>query len=263
MAPCRGVDGVDDALIARLRERAADPEGRTDAPQSLTFSGPGGTLTTMFGGLDSLLRAAGGVDPEAAGMTTTTAQPLPAPASVASLAAAEEHLGRALPQGLRRLYLEVADGGFGPGGGLLSIEAALAARRELVGGGELPRGRAWPAGLLPIRANEPGYECLDVETGAIVDWDPEELAEWVSDARWERSFKPTAPSLEAWLTGWLDARPAHEVLQQQVNASLVNEARKARAMIAAKTPEERAAMGLPEVGWEKVVWGGLGLEDDA
>ena len=47
-----------------------------------------------------------------------------------------------------------------------------------------------------------------------------------------------------------------------MNASLIEEARKARAMIGAKTPEERAAMGLPEVGWEKVVWGGLGLEDD-
>jgi hypothetical protein len=33
-------------------------------------------------------------------------------------------------------------------------------------------------------------------------------------------------------------------------------------MIAAMTAEERAAMGLPEVGWEKVVWGGIGLEED-
>ena len=33
-------------------------------------------------------------------------------------------------------------------------------------------------------------------------------------------------------------------------------------MIAAMTPEARAAMGLPEVGWEKVVWGGIGLDDE-
>lgn len=32
---------------------------------------------------------------------------------------------------------------------------------------------------------------------------------------------------------------------------------------AALTPGQRAAMGLPEVGWERVVWGGLGLDDDA
>jgi len=28
------------------------------------------------------------------------------------------------------------------------------------------------------------------------------------------------------------------------------------------SPEERAAMGLPESGWEHVVWGGLGLDED-
>ena len=44
--------------------------------------------------------------------------------------------------------------------------------------------------------------------------------------------------------------------------SQVEEARKARAHIAAMTPEARAAMGLPEVGWEKVVWGGIGLDED-
>jgi hypothetical protein len=43
---------------------------------------------------------------------------------------------------------------------------------------------------------------------------------------------------------------------------MVDEARKARARIAAMTPEERAAMGLPETGWEQVVWGGIGLEED-
>jgi len=26
--------------------------------------------------------------------------------------------------------------------------------------------------------------------------------------------------------------------------------------------EERRAMGLPDVGWEQVVWGGIGLEPD-
>ena len=44
--------------------------------------------------------------------------------------------------------------------------------------------------------------------------------------------------------------------------SQVEEARKARAQIAAMTPEARAAMGLPEVGWERVVWGGIGLDED-
>jgi hypothetical protein len=43
---------------------------------------------------------------------------------------------------------------------------------------------------------------------------------------------------------------------------MVEEARKSRATIAAMTPEARAAMGLPEVGWEAVVWGGIGLDPD-
>ena len=42
----------------------------------------------------------------------------------------------------------------------------------------------------------------------------------------------------------------------------VRMAREARANIAKKTPEERAAMGLPAVGWEAVVWGGLGWDED-
>jgi len=29
------------------------------------------------------------------------------------------------------------------------------------------------------------------------------------------------------------------------------------------TPEQRAAMGLPSVGWERVVWGGIGLDEAA
>ena len=156
----------------------------------------------------------------------------------------------------------MANGGFGPGGGLLSVERSIAAYRRLSAADELPRGRLWPRELLPIRDNEPGYECLNIESGRVVAWDPEALAERVSDRRWEGSFSETAPSLAAWLTTWLDSRPAHEALQERINASMLEQARAARASIAKKTPEERRAMGLPEIGWEKVVWGGLGLEED-
>jgi hypothetical protein len=53
-----------------------------------------------------------------------------------------------------------------------------------------------------------------------------------------------------------------EEIQDRIDTTMVEEARKARAMIAAMRPEERAAMGLPEVGWESVVWGGIGLDDE-
>jgi len=44
---------------------------------------------------------------------------LPAPASEAEVSAAEAAIGVTLPRLLRRLYLEVANGGFGPRGGIL------------------------------------------------------------------------------------------------------------------------------------------------
>ena len=245
-----------DDLIARLRERVADPKRRTDAPQGITLSGPGGTLTTQFTTLGGLLMGRPG------STSNPSVKDLPAPASVAALDAAEARLGFALPPLLRRLYAEIANGGFGPGGGLLSIEQAVAAYQEVTREPYLPKGYPWPAGLLPIIDQEPGYDAVDTSTGRVVGWDPEGLSERSGEKAWNSSFSELAPSLEAWLGEWLDRRPAHELMQERIQNSMVEEARKSRARIAAMTPEERRAMGLPEVGWEKVVWGGLGLEDD-
>lgn len=47
--------------------------------------------------------------------------PLPAPASAAMVADAERRLGYPLPPLLRRIYLELANGGFGPGYGILGV----------------------------------------------------------------------------------------------------------------------------------------------
>ena len=51
-------------------------------------------------------------------------------------------------------------------------------------------------------------------------------------------------------------------LIERLRARLADPARASRAAIAAMTPEQRAAMGLPAEGWERVVWGGLGLDPD-
>ena len=48
------------------------------------------------------------------------------------------------------------------------------------------------------------------------------------------------------------------ILGIRIMGGQAKEARKAHASIAAMTPEERAAMVLPKVRWESVVWGGLG-----
>ncbi|HEV2005250.1 MAG TPA: hypothetical protein VGQ85_01430 [Candidatus Limnocylindrales bacterium] len=145
---------------------------------------------------------------------------------------------------------------------MLSIGRAVAVYRNLRADLKFPRGRRWPEHLLPLVDREPGYDAVEVDTGRIVGWDPEKLSEHSGEKAWQRSFSEVSPSLQAWLGEWVDARPAHEVLRERMNASRIEDARRSRAMIAAKTPEERRAMGLPDVGWERVVWGGLGLEDD-
>ena len=71
-------------LFDRIRERALDSETQTDEPA---------------------LRSAG----------------LPSVATEALLNDAEQRLGMRLPPLLRRLYLEVANGGFGPGYGLIGV----------------------------------------------------------------------------------------------------------------------------------------------
>ena len=284
-----------DDLIPRLRERAADPKRRTDAPQSVSLGGPGGTLTTQVGDLGSMLGGAGGagglslggllsdlrrvvdanqagrpidaditrrVDAMTAGMSSDNSTSLPPPADPARLDSLEARLGARFPEELRRVWTGVADGGFGPGGGLLPAERAVTEWVALTAVPQGPKDQPWPRELLPIGVIDPGYTCIDLETGRIVDWDPQELTERSGDKAWKASFSEVASSLAAWLGAWGDARPQHEVIQEQLEDSMVRDARAARAAIAAMTPEQRAAMGLPEVGWERVVWGGIGLDDE-
>ena len=78
----------------------------------------------------------------------------------------------------------------------------------------------------------------------------------------QRSFRDLAPSAEAWLTTWVESRTQKGQTADLMAAAQVNLARQARAKIAAMTPQGRAKMGLPEVGWERVVRGGIGLDED-
>ena len=108
----------------------------------------------------------------------------------------------------------------------------------------------------------PGHFCVNVGTGRVLDWDPEDLRERSNEAAWRRSFSEVASSVEAWLDTWVGGRTQREQLAGEMARSQVAQAREARTQIAAMTPEARAAMGLPEVGWEAVVWGGIGLDRD-
>ena len=165
-----------DELLPRLRARIADPARRTSVRPTAfgrqVASLDLGGMLSMLGDVSSALRGvvaanqAGRVDPAGAArareleqaMTAPVDDPLPGPAAPEAIAAAEAALGVALPPALRRLYAEVADGGFGPGEGLLSLERVVTQWRELRTGGQMPVGREWPASLLPVVSMEPGWD---------------------------------------------------------------------------------------------------------
>jgi SMI1 / KNR4 family (SUKH-1) len=134
----------------------------------------------------------------------TGPQPLPPAATDADLAEAERQLGFSLHPLLRRLYAEVADGGFGPeyfllplAGDLDSVVDEYAARTA-----ERVKGRrVWPAGIAPILTYGcgmyAGVDCTD-PNGAVLLYEPnggpDDPAEsWFLDA----------DNLAAWLETWL------------------------------------------------------------
>ncbi len=271
-----------DNLLARLRQRAADPNRRVDVRQNVfsarVMSMDLGSLLGMLGGAAADLKRvvadnqAGRVDPElvtkadriATDMSTPVETTLPPPSETAALEGAEAELRFSLPPVLRRVYLEIADGGFGPGGGLMSISDAAAAYARLRTGADLPRGRVWPERLLPIVGVDPGYDCVDASSaeGRIVAWDPDGLAEFSGGKAWNWSFTEVSPSVEAWLEDWVGGRTRAEKDQDFMRQMLIDEARRSRAYFGAMTPEERAAYGFPEVGWEYQIADGLGMEED-
>ena len=278
---------TDDELIQAIRERVADPDRRLDSrPSEFFASAKGMNLGQLFSAgrqatADALRAARGDLDGELLrrasayeeAMNRPAQRPLPAPATPEALERAEARMGLAIPPLLRRLYGEVANGGFGPSSGIIGIqggwtdqdgrtvEALFAMMSE--GDPDEPRWR-WPAGLVPIVDESPAWTCIDASDprGPIVDFDWEEI----EYGGWNAAFSEVAPSVEQWLSDWVVSRPAHEVQQEQLidksQASLVETARRSRELIAQMSIEERRAMGLPDEGWERVVWGGLGLDED-
>lgn len=269
-----------DELIERLRARAADPERRVDVPQSQFMAGVStldlGGLMGMLGSVSGDLRrvvasnqAGRPIDPElhakaqaiGAAMSTPVPSSLPPPADPAALEALEAALGRTLPQFLRRVYLEVADGGFGPGGGLLGVAAAGAALARMRVGDELPRGRAWPDGLLPVVERDPGFYCVDCTTdvGLVVDWDPEELGEFSGEKAFATSFSEEAPSVDAWLDLWVGGKTQAEQQAEMMRNAMANAMAQSRAYFRSMTPEQKRAYGLTDEEWGSV----FGPDEDA
>ena len=274
-------------LIEAIRARVADPGRRVDARPSEFFASiQGMNLGSLFGAgraaaADALRAARGDLDDELIGkaegyraaMNRPAERPLPPLATPEALDAAEARMGAAIPPLLRRLYGEVANGGFGPGSGLIGIEGGWTDDNgrtieylfEMMTEGDPDEPSwDWPVGLVPIVDSSPVWTCVETAApgGKVVDFDHEEI-----DYRgWDAAFTEVAPSLHDWMIAWVESRPAHEVQREEmaelIATSEVETARQARAAIGRMSIEERRAMGLPDVGWEQVVWGGIGLEPD-
>ncbi len=274
-----GPDPIDrDGLIEQLQARAADPKGRTEYTPSVFEASVrslslGGMLSFGQSLADSLRRVVesnqAGRMPDAdvmgtaEGLQRDMSSPAPAGplrrASRADVDAAEAALGLTLPAFLTRLYVEIADGGFGPGGGLVSLDRLVRETRELRTGEILPRGRVWPPTLLPLVDRDPGWFCVDTGTGAITEWDPEDLAERSSEERFRRSFREVSPSIEAWLSKWLrkmaaaerkpsaEERWARMAARAQTPEGVARQEAKTRRYLAEMSPEDRKKFGFDEL----------------
>ncbi len=135
-----------------------------------------------------------------------------APLTEEQMGAAESELDFRLPVFLRRIYTEVANGGFGPSYGLLGLKGGMLneekcdAVAQYVGYRELdpsdPHWR-WPKALLPVgHLGCAMYLCVDcVKPDGPVTWfepNPHEDGE-----SWDDSFIPFADSTLDWIAAWV------------------------------------------------------------
>ena len=174
-----------DSIIARLRERAADP-------------------ARVNGYADQFPRKT------------------PPAVSPATVAEAEAALQQAIPHLLRDAYLHVGDGVFGPGYGLLPLSTNRAAPGETVV--QLYSGFittdpddtswTWPTNLLPfcewgcaIRS------CLDASSpeGAVVTFDPGARG---PGQPMSLALAQTHSSLRQWFSDWLDGVDLWKVMYE-------------------------------------------------
>jgi hypothetical protein len=158
------------------------------------IEGPGGELQREY-------RRGSGEYEEAkkAGMI----MPLPPlqPARAAVVEWAETELGYALPSLLRRLYLEVGNGGFGPGYGILGLQGG---HTDDLGSTAVELYRSWRPreGLLPLCHWGCGiYSLVDCRTGDGEMWgfDPNPVPEdQIDNALYQEGV-----GLSTWLDRWV------------------------------------------------------------
>jgi hypothetical protein len=142
------------------------------------------------------------------------------PASPAAVREAEDLLGHRLPLLLRRLYLEVGNGGFGPGYGILGVRGGHGDYRhtavDLYRQAHSGTWSAWssmPAGLLPVCHWGCGIyslvDCADREARMwAVDPNP------APDDDIGKALFPQSIGFREWLVRWVDGRLYQPALVQ-------------------------------------------------
>ena len=262
-------------LLQRIAERANNPMRRTAMsgaqanampldfhslvadfqkhapPQAQGLLGALGKMQGMVGGAMPGFAMMGPGGMASVGMPTGS-QPLSPAPSEQDLAEAERAIGRPLPQEVRQLYA-IGDGGFGPGEGLMSL-AEMAERyvemtREPYG----PMDQEWPKRLLPLFDENPVLSCIDMESGEIVAWDPEEIEDEESDEDWKRSFKVEHPNLAALMQDWLGAETIEEMMQREMRASQDKMADEWIERLEKQSEAARASHGFTGPDWRDQV----------
>jgi hypothetical protein len=131
------------------------------------------------------------------------------PATTDELAEAEGQLGFALPELVRALYLQVGNGDWGPGYGLL----------PLTGPGSLAEETLWHIQYSPSALGGPGWpprlvklvswgchyascvDCADPNCPVVFYDNDMAILDWVEPSDY---LYPESPSLAVWLSDWLD-----------------------------------------------------------
>ena len=229
-------------LMQRIAERANDPMRRTymagananatpfaidklladfqqhAPPQAQGLLGAFDKIQSLFGGNMPGFTMMGPGGMMSVGDVPSGPQPLAPPPADQALREAEQAIGRPLPDDVRQLYA-IGDGGFGPGEGLMPLAEVVERYRELTREPAGPLGQDWPKQLLPLFDEDPVLGCIDLDSGEMVAWDPEEIEDEDSDEDWQRSFKLEHPGLAALMADWLGEETAEEMMAREMRAS--------------------------------------------
>ncbi len=168
-----GTPSTDDDLLALIRERAPSSRPNPGRPVSLSFE----------------------------------------PASEEAIEETEESLDFALPPFLKRVLLEIGNGGFGPGHGLLGVRGGATDEHGsslvdlydgLSAANPEDRGWSWPKHLVPICPwGDSTYSCVDCSRpeAQVVTFDANGYRPGADLARF---LEPQDLTLDAWLRAWAE-----------------------------------------------------------